>query len=193
VLARLVVSLVVLAGALIAVAAFVPIPTGPLEEGGIGVSGPRSVEEPFTVGTYALRNESRWPLEIEEVRLAEDVPGLLFLGALVTGGGHGVFDFEDGFPPDASDVPDAIGLSEAVLRPAAGAVVSARGRRPLLVGLFADRPGRFRVPELEVAYRLRVLGRFGPLMRERIRDEVWVCARPRGERGACHLPPEDDA
>jgi hypothetical protein len=189
VLGRLLVSLVVLAGALIAVAAFVPIPTGPLDEGGNGISGPRSVEEPFTVGFYALRNESRWPLEIEEVRPADDVPGLLFLGALVTGGGHGVFDFENGFPPE----PDALGLSEAVLRPAAGAVVSARGRRPLFVGLFADRPGTFRVPDLEVAYRLRVLGRFGPLMRERIRDEVWVCARPRGERGACVPPDEDDA
>lgn len=188
-LGRLLVLLVVLAGVLIAVAAFVPIPAGPLDEGGgVGWSGPRTVREPFTVGMYSLRNESQWPLEIEEVRLADDVPGLLFLGALVTGGGHGGFDFASGFPPDVSDSPDALGLRDAVVRSAADAVVPARARRPLFVGLFANQPVTFRVPELEVAYRLRVLGRYGPLMRERIRDEVWVCAQPAGEPRACDTP-----
>jgi hypothetical protein len=188
VLARLLVALVVLVGVAVAVAAFVPIPAGPLDEGGGGISAPRPVRQPFTVGMYALRNDSRWPLEVEDVRLAHDVPGLLYLGALTTGGGHGLFAFENGYPPAFGDYAAALGLDKAVMREATETVVPARATRPLFVGLYADRPGTYRVPELEVEYRVRLAGRLGPLIRERLRDEVWFCAQPTGTPAKCDPP-----
>lgn len=187
-LRRVLPVLLVLAAAVVIVAALVPLPGGPLDEGGNGSSAPRQAGLPFTVGAYSLKNDGRWPLEVEEVRLGEGVKGLVFLGAVTTSGDHPGFVFADGFPPDVRQTR-LLSLERVKYRSAVGSIVPARSRVALFVGLIAPQPGRFRLERLEVRYRVRVAGGLGPLFRRTLRDDVRLCAQrePLGPE-SCEAP-----
>jgi len=102
---------------------------------------PVRVGTPFSVSMTLLRPGRR--VSIDSVRLNSPTGGVVLVGTLV--GGRSM-SFERAFPPQS------VGRR---LRTATGAVVPARTRSILVLGLRATRPGPFRVRGADVLYRER--------------------------------------
>lgn len=161
--------------AAVAVAAtLLPIPGGPLDESGGGVGLPLEVGGAASIG-YSLRNDTRWELEVREVR-ADAPVGVEFLGALFDERALHVGALR-GFPKGVGE--DAQSLEGAVVKP--------HSDLSFVGGFRVSRAGDFRIPSLEVEYRLRVAGGVGPLFREDVGPFVGLCAR----RGSDRCDPPD--
>ncbi|HET7856795.1 MAG TPA: hypothetical protein VFL41_10100 [Gaiellaceae bacterium] len=163
------VSVLAIAGITAAVLAFIPIPGGPLADGGNTYGGPLLVGSPFTA-YYELVNTGNRELEIENVSLGEHTTGL----ELVTTFAQprhmpSLAPIWPGFPPRK--------LTRGGLRPVEGLVLGAHSDAPVLIGLEAQRPGTYRLEGIEVEYRVRLVGKVGPRFRRRITTSTVVCVQ----------------
>jgi hypothetical protein len=178
--------IVVLAAFAAVVNTVVPLPGGPLADGGGGYSAPRGAGEVLTAGAFSLDNDGGRTLVIEDIELPE-LAGVDYLGTVVRRDGIDAprFAVAAGFPP-----------SEPVMkvnrvRFAEGLRLGPHRSRQLLVG-FRGEPGDYRMSPLEVVYRMELLGGLGIRFRRELSTEFVVCLRRGGVLAACHLTGSSD-
>jgi hypothetical protein len=164
----------------------VPIPGGPLSDGGNGLSAPKPAGKALTAGAFSLDNDGGRTLVIEEIDLPE-LEGVDYLGAVVRRGGPDAPQFvvEDGFPP-----PDPV-LKVTRVQPAEGLRLGPHRSRELLLG-FRGEPGDYRMTPVEVVYRMELLGGLGIRFRRKLSTEFIVCLRGGGVLADCPLAESSD-
>jgi hypothetical protein len=161
---------------------FVPLPGGPLAEGGGGFSVPKGAGRVLTIGTFRPRNDGRRPLVIEEIDLPE-LTGIDYLGTVVRRSGPDgpYFVVEEGYPP--SDRTIGVGR----VRPAEGLRLGSDEATELLIG-FRGEPGDYRITPVEVVYRVELLGRLGIRFRRKLATDLTICLRKGDVLADCAIP-----
>ena len=178
---RRVLAVAVLVAALAGAAALVLVTWdgGPLDEAGNGFAGPVQAGRPFTA-FYELRNNGDREIEVRGVSLADHTPGLRLVGAQTQVSRSRYGGNWPGFPP-----------RHVRAVPAEGFVLGAHADAPLLVGLQADQVGRYVVRGVNVEYRVRYVGHYGPRYQRKLTTGMSLCAQRRPVKArtpACDAP-----